>query len=212
MSRSRAILLAGLAAGLLANYWVLEGVLADRSDPSGSWISDLGARSESTALVFDLLDAAAGLAVCVLALLLWGRLGDRSRRVRLGLIALFGVGICGIVDGAFPLSCAETLQAGCELGYDAVDVIHATENVVAILATATAFGLIGIGLRGLEPLSGLGTATLAIGAVWLLLTLLMASQFLIPGMDEVRGVFQRASQIVLGIWFVVLGAGISKRS
>jgi Protein of unknown function (DUF998) len=210
MSRSRAIVAAGLAAGLLANYWVLEGVLAERSDPSGSWISDLGARSEDTALPFDLLDGLAGLAIVLLALLLWRPLADRARRLRLGLVALLAVGLCGVVDAAFPLSCAETLQPGCELDYDAVDVVHATENVIAVLATAAALWLLGTGMRAEPDLARVGAVTLALAAAWLLLTILMGSQFLIPAMDDVKGLFQLLSQLVLGAWLIAMAIGIRR--
>lgn len=212
VSRSRSILLAGVGAGLLANYWVLEGPLADRSDPAGSWVSDLGARSEADALLFNLLDGLAGLAIVLLALLLWSVLARRSRMLRLGLAALFAVGVCGVVDATFPLSCAETLQPGCELDYGAVDVVHATENVIATLATAAAFLLLGMGLRAEQDLRRVGMITLALAASWLLLTVLMGSQFVIPGMDEVKGLFQRLGQVVLGAWFVALAVGVRRAS
>ena len=106
-------------AGLAANYWVLETLLADRTDPAGSWISDLGARTEATGLALRPAR---------------GRLRRAARRVRAAAPAaaspaapassrwgswrLLAVGVCTIVDGAFPLSCAETLAEPCELRYD----------------------------------------------------------------------------------------------
>jgi len=210
VTRQRALIPAGLLAGLLANYWLLEGALAERTDPSGSWVSDLGARSEEHALVFDLLDGAAGLAIVLLALLLWRPLASRSRTLRLGVVALLALGVCGVIDAAFPLSCAETLQPGCQLDYDLVDVVHAAENVLAVLLTAAAFGLLGVGMRDEQDLRSAGTATLALGAAWLVLTAIMGSQFVIPAMDDVKGLFQRLSQIVIGIWFVALAAGVRR--
>ena len=76
MSRSRALPVVGILAGLAANYWALETLLADRTDPAGSWISDLGARTESTGLLFDLLEAGSGLLVIAFAALL--RAGPRQ--------------------------------------------------------------------------------------------------------------------------------------
>jgi hypothetical protein len=211
LKRRWALTAAGVAAALLANYWVLEGPLAERSDASGAWISDLGARSEADAKLFNLLDGAAGVAVVVLALLLWPVLAGRSQALRLGVWALGLVGVCGIVDALFPLSCAETLQPGCELGYDAVDVVHAVENVVAVLVTGAAFLLLGLGLRGVRETRGLGTATLALGGCWLVLTAVMGSGLVIAEMDELKGLFQRLGQVVLGAWFVTLAVGVGAR-
>lgn len=210
MTRRRAILSAGVVAGLLANYWVLEGALADRSDPLASWVSDLGSRSEGADVLFNLLDGAAGLAIVVLAALLWSELAGRSCVLRGGLIALLAVGVCGVIDAAFPLSCAETLQPGCELDYDVTDVVHATENVVAVIAAAAALLMLGVGLRDQPDLRGVGTVTLGLGAAWLLLTVVMGSQFLVPGMEEVKGLLQRLSQVVLGAWLVALAVGVRR--
>ncbi len=78
------VLASGIAAGLVANYWALETLLADRSDPAGSWISDLGARTESTGLLFDLLEVASGLLIVLFAILILPPLGRRSRQLGWG--------------------------------------------------------------------------------------------------------------------------------
>jgi hypothetical protein len=196
--------LAGIVAGVLANYWLLEAWLADRTDPAGSWISDLGSRSESTGWIFDLLDAASGLAILVLAALLWPVLAARSRALRLGLAALAVAGACAVIDGAFPFSCAESLQPGCELSYDAVDIVHTIETFAAIAATIAAFWLLGTGLRGEPGLGSVGVMTLSLGIAWLALTMLMGVASLVDDLESGKGAFQRASQVVLGAWLVVL--------
>jgi hypothetical protein len=88
VKRSSPILLAGIGAALLNNYWALEGLLARRSDLSSSWISDLAARTEAFGWRFELLEIASGLAVVAFALLLLSRLDERSPMVRLGIWAL----------------------------------------------------------------------------------------------------------------------------
>ena len=102
--RPRALVAAGVLAGVTANYWALETLLADRTDPAGSWISDLGARTEGTGLLFDLLEAASGVVLVVFALLLLPFLADRSRELRWGCWGLVAVGVCTIVDGALPFA------------------------------------------------------------------------------------------------------------
>jgi len=110
VSRSRRIVLAGIGAALLGNYWVLEEVLAKRTDPTASWISDLAARTEAFGWRFELLEIASGLAVVGFALLLLRRLGGASPMVRRGIGALAAEGALSVVGGAAPLSCAENLD------------------------------------------------------------------------------------------------------
>lgn len=210
MSRSHPILFAGIGAALLSNYWVLEGLLAKRTDLSDSWISDLGARGEVFGWRFELLAIAAGLAIAAFALLLLPRLGVLSPIVRRGILALFATGILAAIGGA-PLSCAEGLEASCSLAYDPFDVIHASANLVEIATTALAFGLVGLGLNRLAPRRGAGQLTLAIGAFWLLLTALTGVSYLSADIDSVKGILQRADQLLLGAWLILLGFWVSQQ-
>ena len=205
MSRSRPIVLAGIGAALLGNYWVLEGVLAKRTDPSASWISDLAARSEAFGWWFELLEIASGLAVVAFALLLLRRLGGASPMIRRGLLALAIEGAVSVVGGAAPLSCGESLDPSCSLHYDALDVVHATAELATTAATVLAFALIGLGLIRFGPQRVAGRATLAIGAFWLLLTALTGLSYLIGDVDSVKGLLQRASQVLFGAWLILLG-------
>ena len=213
MSRPRLIAATGIAAGIAANYWLLEGLLADRTDSTGGWVSDLGARSESTGWIFDLLDGVAGLLLLAFALLIRPWLKDRGPALRWGSIALVVVGVCSVLDGAFPLSCAESLPGPCELSYDAVDVVHVTETFVAIAATIAAFALLAVGLLAEEDarLRRLGAITAFAGVAWVLCNALMGASYLIEGLEDVRGVFHRGSQVVLGAWLIALALGFGAR-
>jgi Protein of unknown function (DUF998) len=200
----RGIALAGIGTALLCNYWVLEGLLARRTDLSDSWISDLGARSEVFGWRFELLAIASGLAIAAFALLLLPRLGALSPRVRRGILALFATGLLAAIGGA-PLSCAEGLEASCSLDYDPFDIVHGAANVAEIVATALAFGLVGMGLSRLAPQRRAGQLTLAIGALWVLLTVLTGISYLSADVDSVKGLAQRADQLLFGAWLVLLG-------
>jgi hypothetical protein len=200
---------AGIGTALLCNYWVLEGLLARRTDLSDSWISDLGARSEVFGWRFELLAIASGLAIAGFSLLLLPRLGALSPTIRRGILALFATGILAAVGGA-PLSCAEGLEASCSLEYDPFDVIHATANLAEIATTALAFGLVGSGLSRLARWRRAGQATLAIGALWLLLTVLTGTSYLSADVDSAKGILQRADQLVFGAWLALLGSMTSR--
>ncbi|GIK77569.1 MAG: hypothetical protein BroJett022_12590 [Actinomycetes bacterium] len=215
MIHSRALTVVGVPAALAANYWVLETVLAERADPAGSWISDLGARTESTGLLFDLLEVASGMLVVAFAALLVPALGRRSRVLCWGVVALAAVGACTVIDGAFPLSCAETLAEPCELRYDAVDLVHGGETFLSIAITIAMFALLVAGLRA-EPdreLSRFGAWTGAAGVAWIACNALMGAQYLVADLAGSKGALQRAAQVVFGLWLLGLArAGAHARA
>jgi hypothetical protein len=201
----RSILLAGVGAALLCNFWVLEDLLAKRNDLSGAWISDLAARSQVYGWRFQILEVAAGLAVAAFAALLLTREDKRSPLVRRGLWALLAAGVLAAIGGAAPLNCAEALERACDLSYDPFDVIHTSANLLEIVAVALAFALVGVGLTRPSPPSPFGRATLALGALWLALAALTGLSYLSADADSAKGIFQRADQVVFGAWLVLLG-------
>ncbi len=197
--------LVGVGAAVLCNFWILEDLLAKRTDFSGAWISDLAARTQVYGWRFQLLEVAAGLTVAAFALLLLGREGDRSPLLRRGLWALLGVGVLAAIGGAAPLNCAEALERACDLSYDPFDLIHTGANLLEIAALALAFAFVGRGLASLSPPSRHGRTTLALGALWLLLTALSGLSYLSGDVDSAKGVAQRGAQVVFGVWLVLLG-------
>jgi hypothetical protein len=213
------VIVSAWAAALLSNYWLLEGVFADRTELVGSWISDLSTRSEGSGAIFLALGVASGLAIVLYALALLGPLGGRGVWVRRGVVALAVSGAFVVVASAAPLSCAEGLEARCHLDDDGLDLLHDLATVGEIAATALAFGLIGWGL--LEPpsrlspsglqttnaLPGIGVATLVLGAIWAVLAIVTGVSYLSDAVDEVKGVFQRGDQVVFGVWLLVLARG-----
>jgi hypothetical protein len=204
------IAFAGLGTALLSNYWLLEGALAKRTDLADSWISDLGARSEVFGWRFELLAIVSGLVIAGFALLLLPRLGSLSPTIRRGVLALLATGVLAAIGGA-PLSCAEGLESACSLAYDPFDLIHAAANLAEIATTALAFGLIGLGLHRLAPERAAGRVTLAIGAAWLLLTAVTGVSYLNGDVDAVKGLFQRADQLLFGAWLALLGLWVSRQ-
>jgi hypothetical protein len=145
-------------------------------------------------------------ALVAFALLLLPFLAGRSRELRWGGWGLVAVGVCTIVDGAFPLSCGETLAEPCELRYDLVDVIHGGETFISIAITIVTFGLFAFGLlrEADERLRRLGAWTVAAGAAWTACNVLMGAQYLIDDLASAKGIFHRGAQVVLGAWLVAL--------
>lgn len=206
MSRPFPIVPAGVAAALLANFWVLEDWLSRRNDPSAAWISDLAARTQVYGWRFQLLEVTAGLAIAGFAWLLLRatRDGDNPPLLRRGLQALLAAGLLLVIGGAAPLSCAEALERRCDLSYDPFDLLHSTANLLEIAAVATSFSLTGLALRRRPASRRLGQATLAIGAAWLALTLVSGLSLPFDFADSVKGLCQRSAQVLLGCWLVLL--------
>lgn len=204
MIRHRSTALAGLGAALLSNYWVLEWWLADRTDTPSSWISDIATRTEASGWRFQLLAILSGLAIAALALLLRR---VRGRMLSRGVGALLGAGIFVAIAGAAPLSCPEGIEPGCPLAEDPLDAVHALATGGEILATALAFLLIGLGL--LPAASRAGRATLALGAVWLLLTAATGLAYVSGDIEAVKGILQRSAQVLFGVWLALLGIWFS---
>jgi hypothetical protein len=207
--RSRSVLIgSAIVAALLANYWALEDLLADRHNFDASWISDLSTRSESSGGVFVALGVVAAAALLIYGGVLVAVVGRRGSLLRAGAIAFVVAAAFTLIAAAAPLSCAEGLEASCDLRNDTVDIVHSIATGGEIAATVLAFGLLGLGLLRTER-RAFGWATLAFGAVWLALTIVTGISYLGDGVDEVKGAFQRVDQIVFGIWLVTLAFGVS---
>jgi hypothetical protein len=204
--------LAGAIAALLANFWVLEDLLAERTDFSAAWISDLAARSQAGGWRFQLLEIAAGLAIAGFAWLLLRGQGERSPLLRRGLLALAAAGLLAAVGGGAPLNCAEALDRACELSYDPFDLVHTSANLLEVAALVAAFAGVGLGLTRLDPRDRLGRATLTIGAVWLTLMAVAGLGYLVGDLGELKGLLQRGAQLLFGGWLVLLGLRGSSRA
>jgi hypothetical protein len=209
--RSRPIVVGtAVVAALLANYWVLEGALADRTNFDASWISDLSTRSESSGGTFVALGIAAALALVLFAGEVVGVLWERGGLLRRGALAFLFAAVATVVAASAPLSCAEGLEAACSLKEDPLDVVHAVATAGEIGATILAFALLGVGfLRGGRRRAGI--TTLAFGTVWLALTIVTGVSYLSHGVDEVKGAFQRVDQVLFGVWLVVLACAVTAR-
>ncbi len=212
MLRSRSALLSSaLVAALLANYWVLEDLLADRHDFDAAWISDLSTRSESSGGVFVALGIVAAIALLIYGGVLVAVLGRRGSLLRWGAIAFVVAAGFTLIAAAAPLSCAEGLEAACNLRDDALDIVHSIATAGEIGATVLSFALLGLGFLRAGRRE-FGWVTLGFGAVWLALTIVTGVSYLSGGVDEIKGAFQRIDQVVFGVWLVTLAIAIAPRA
>jgi hypothetical protein len=207
--RSRSALIgSAIVAALLANYWALEGLLADRHNFDAAWISDLSTRSESSGGTFVALGIVAAVALLIYGGLLVATLGPRGSLLRRGAIAFLVAAAFTLIAAAAPLSCAEGLEAACDLRDDALDIVHSVATAGEIGATVLSFGLLGWGFLRVGRRE-FGWVTLGFGALWLALTIVTGVSYLSDGVDEVKGAFQRVDQIVFGAWLVTLAVALA---
>jgi hypothetical protein len=210
--RSRfALIGSAIVAALLANYWALEDLLADRHNFDASWISDLSTRSESSGGVFVALGIVAAVALLIYGGLLVAALGRRDSLLRWGAIAFVVAAGFTLIAAAAPLSCAEGLEAACDLREDALDIVHSLATAGEIGATVLSFALLGLGFLR-SGRRELAWVTFGFGALWLALTIVTGVSYLSDGVDEVKGAFQRVDQIVFGVWLVTLALAVAPRA
>jgi hypothetical protein len=202
--RSRPLVIGtAVVAALLANYWVLEGALADRTNFDASWISDLSTRSEGSGGDFVALGVLAAAVLVLFGFELVAVLGGRGTLLRRGALAFLFAAFATVVAAAAPLSCAEGLEAACSLKEDPLDVVHSLATVGEIGGTILAFGLFGLGFLR-SGRRDVAVVTFVFAVVWLALTIVTGVSYLSHGVDDVKGAFQRVDQIIFGIWLVVL--------
>jgi hypothetical protein len=207
--RSRSALIgSAIVAGLFANYWALEDLLADRRNFDAAWISDLSTRSESSGGVFVALGIVAAVALLIYGVVLVATLGRRGSLLRWGAIAFVVAAGFTLIAAAAPLSCAEGLEATCDLRDDALDIVHSVATGGEIGATVLSFALFGIGFWRAGR-RDFGRVTLAFGALWLALTIVTGVSYLSDGVDAVKGAFQRVDQVVFGLWLVTLAVAVA---
>jgi Protein of unknown function (DUF998) len=209
--RSRTALIgSAIVAALLANYWALEDLLADRHNFDAAWISDLSTRSESSGGAFVALGVLAAVALLIYGAVLVATLGRRGSLLRWGAIAFLVAAGFTLIAAAAPLSCAEGLEAACDLRDDALDIVHSVATAGEIGATVLSFALLGIGFLR-SGRRRFGWVTLGFGALWLALTIVTGVSYLSNGVDEIKGAFQRVDQVVFGVWLVTLAVALAPR-
>lgn len=204
----RAIMVSGLAAAVLVNYWVAGLFLGVDHDPGFSWISDFAARGEDGNWRFGLLDGLSGAAVAAFGALLWPPLGRRegagSRALRWGVTLLIASGALAIADALLPVSCAGSLGEGCVRANDAIDQLHEIESALSVLAIGGAMVLVGVGLRRGGGATWLVAVSLLCGVAFLVLSGLISLRGSVDAFDDCKGWLQRGGQIVFGAWLAAM--------
>lgn len=200
-------------AALAYSSWVVEILTGSPLPVHRSFASELAALDRPAATTVRLMDAVSG--ALVLAALALGRRLVRSRRQRwiaLGLLA-FGVGT--VADAAFPMSCAPSLEPGCEesapgplgLGMLPHELASGTAGVGIIVFTAA---ILFSAWRSRRPATRALVPLLALSLVvqlWLAMHSLAVTAR--PDVLEPAGWLQRAAIALTSVTLLALALGFT---
>ncbi|MGR8009082.1 DUF998 domain-containing protein [Streptomyces hypolithicus] len=208
------------AAGVIYNSWVLEFVLPTGLDPRHSYVSELYAADQPYRSLFGGVEVVC--AVLVTAGALCALSGARrwtpdhalgGRTGSAGLWALASFGLFSVTDVALPMRCAPSVQLDCQ-------AVHPSHTVTSALVHFTLFAsmvLLSLAAREGRPARGRpphGLIPVRRWGPWVLGCALLSSLATVGpllGVPGWQGVPQRIHLLAVGVWFVLLGAGFSRR-
>jgi len=198
---------AGLVAALAYSSFLLAGPLGSRLDPTTSYVSELGARTQPASGFFRATDmVAGGLIVVLAAALRWDLARDWRRDV--GTAALGLAGVASVFDGWKPMDCAPSIDRACRLREDAIGLLdqlrepHTVSSVTGVVAAIVSMAVLG-SLLGSEP----GRRRLGhFGLVAALVTAgLSLAELPLTTADPGVGLIERTFVLCVSAWIAALG-------
>lgn len=199
--RASALLFA--VSAVLYNSWLLEFLLPTGLDPRHSYVSELYAADQPFRPLFGGIESVCAILVLVGALLayrstpgIWGRAGW---------LAMLGLGMSSFADVLLPMTCAPSLEPGCE----PVHPWHTATSALAHFFLFASMALLSLSARTEEP--GLPLVR-RWGARILALALPAAVGTVGPllGHPGWHGVPQRLHLTLVGVWFALLAAELAR--
>ncbi|MFI9271322.1 DUF998 domain-containing protein [Kitasatospora sp. NPDC052896] len=190
-------------AGVSYNDWVLEYFLPTGLDPRHSYVSELYAADQPFRGLFGAIEISTATAVILGALL--ARRTAPGRLAALGWWALVGFGACSVADVLLPMSCAPSIERGCE-------AVHPWHTATSALVHFMLFASMALLIRAsaapahyLPPVARWGR--------WVLPTAMasaIATVGPLLGHPGWQGVPQRIHLLLAGSWLVLLGTGLPR--
>ncbi|MGF1428227.1 DUF998 domain-containing protein [Kitasatospora sp. LaBMicrA B282] len=219
--RRRAVIrvLLGTAA-VSYNDWVLEFLLPTGLAPANSYVSELYAADQPFRRLFASIEVTTATLVttgALLAVRAAGTAGVRSaeaaraaRTARGGWWAMVGFGLCSAADVALPMSCAPSVEPGCE-------AVHPWHTLTSALVHFFLFLSMALLILAARRSTGTSTGTgglpelAAIGrwGPWLLPTAMAAAIATVGpllGHPGGQGIPQRIHLLLVGVWLAMLAA------
>lgn len=208
----KAVTAVGLAgAALYADWLVLQPTLGRHLSPVHSYVSELGALTRPNHPLVNVLDTLAGVLVLAFGLALV-RLVPPSPPARAGAVLLALSGAAAAADGAGPITCAPSVDAGCTAGGVALhapvqDLVATAASVLDVVGSVGSMALLGLALSGTAwATTGRAGRRLAAFAVPLAVVVGVLGAW-----DVDVGLPQRALVVVQSAWLTVLATSIIPR-
>jgi hypothetical protein len=137
-----------VVAALAYSSFLLAGPLGSTLDPTTSYVSELGARTQPASVFFRATDMVAGGLIIVLATALWSGLARDWRR-EVGTAALELAGAASVIDGWKPMDCTPSIDQACRLREDAMGLLgqlrepHTVSSVTGVVAAIASMAALG---------------------------------------------------------------------
>jgi hypothetical membrane protein len=207
---------AAIAAAALNCDWVLESLVDGRRAPVQGYVSELGARTQPHAALFNAFTMATGLLLVVwlAAGRPFGTLTGRGVRwSRLAIVTTAVAAAGTVVDGLFPMDCAPSLSARCaRAAYDDsvswTDRVHTVESVVTTCALVASMGAVAVCLL----LQRRRVAAWLSAACGVLLTICGSYEAVRDVHHHLIGTSERLGIALVSAWFVLLAACVTGRA
>jgi hypothetical protein len=198
---------AGLVAALAYSSFLLAGPLGSTLDPTTSYVSELGARTQPASAFFRATDMVAGGLIVILGAALRRDLARDWRR-DVGTAALELAGAASVFDGWKPMDCAPSIDRACRLREDAMGLLgqlrepHTVSSVTGVVAAIVSMAVLG-SLLGSEPgrrrLGRFGQVAAVVSAC------LSLAELPLTTADPGVGLLERLFVLCVSAWIAVLG-------
>ena len=194
-------------AALAYSSFLLAGPLGSRLDPTTSYVSELGVRTQPASAFFRATDMVAGGLIVVLAAALRSGLARDWRRDA-GTAALELAGAASVFDGWKPMDCAPSIDRACRLREDAMGLLgqlrepHTVSSVTGVVAAIVSMALLGSLLgseRRWRRLGRFGQVAAVVSAG------LSLAELPLTTADPGVGVIERLFVLCVSAWIAALG-------
>ncbi|MFK0296023.1 DUF998 domain-containing protein [Streptomyces sp. NPDC090442] len=193
------------AAALLYNWWLLEFRLPTGLDPRHSYVSELYAADQRFRVLFGALESGCALLVIAGALLARSTPAGHGRWARAGWLALAGLGLSSLADVLLPMTCAPSLEPGCEPVHPWHTATSAFAHFFLFASMACLSRAAAVQRPPMPLVRRWGPRVLAVAMPAAILTVgpLLGH----PGW---HGVPQRVHLMLVGVWFALLAAELGR--
>ncbi|MFG2721827.1 DUF998 domain-containing protein [Streptomyces sp. NPDC048416] len=204
--RRRAAFTLLVVASVVYNDWLLEFLVPTGLDPANSYVSETFAADQPHRVLFSGIELTCAALLVAAALCMYGE--SARTPARAGWVAIGAFGGFSTLDVMVPMRCAPSLGGGCE----AVNPWHTTTSGLVHFALFASMALF---VADARRRNGVSHGPVHRWGPWLLLFSMAAALATVGplfGHPGGQGVAQRLHLLTVGLWFLLLAAGLRPRA